>query len=104
MDSFQTIVETLLKDPAIFTRVRSELQTAENPRARFIELTREYGISIDASELDRMIAAAGHELNDQELQLVSAGVAPGPPEMTLKGQKILINLLLPAGQNARGAL
>jgi hypothetical protein len=103
MDPLQAVAQKLSQDPAVWSRVQSELAQAKDPKARLIELAREQGMTIDVSAVDRAVAAAG-ELNENELESVAGGFnpQPDPPGMMYKGEyKILIGLLLPAVQKVR---
>jgi hypothetical protein len=104
MDPLQAVAQKLSQDPATWSRVQSELAQAKDPKARLIELAREQGMTIDASAVDRAVAAARGELNENELEAVAGGFnpQPDPPGMVMGGaQKVLIGLLLPAVQKVR---
>jgi hypothetical protein len=106
MDTLQAVAQKLSKDPAVWTRVQSELAQAQDPRARLLELARENGLTIDANELDRVVAAASRELNEKELESVAGGLNPLPGSSRVyskfENEGILIGLLLPAVQKVNG--
>jgi len=105
MDTLDAVAQKLSKDPAVWARVQTELAQAKDPKARLIELAREQGMTIDTSALDRAVAAAGGELNENQLESVAGGFnpQPDPPGVFYKDEyKILIGLLLPAVQKVRG--
>ena len=98
MANLDGIVKKLSGDPKVWARVRSELESAADPKARFIELAREEGLDVDVAELDRTLAMA-RELDESELESVSGGFSftatdTGP---------VLIALLVPAVQKVREA-
>ena len=106
MDTLQAVAQKLSKDPAGWTRVKSELAQAKDPRERLIELAREQGMTIDTTAVDQGVLAAGRELNENELESVAGGFNPQPDPpgaLAYKSEyKILIGLLLPAVQKVRG--
>jgi hypothetical protein len=104
MANFESVVQSLSKDPAVWTRVQSELSTAHNPSARLVELAREYGIDLDVQEIERAVRARSQELSEGELDSVSGGFnpQPDPPGVTSYQEQTLVGLLLPAVQKVRG--
>jgi hypothetical protein len=105
MDTLDAVAQKLSRDPAVWARVQTELAQAKDPKARLIELASEQGMTIDTSTLDRAVAAAGGELNENQLESVAGGFNPQPdPPGSLFAKiesKILIGLLLPAVQKVR---
>ncbi len=104
MDSLQAVAQKLSKDPAVWSRVQSELAQAKDPKARLIELAREQGMTLDVDSVDKAVAAASRELNENELESVAGGFNPQPDPPGRIASKvesqILIGLLLPAVQKA----
>jgi hypothetical protein len=101
MDTFHAVVQKLAQDSVVWSRVQDELKAAQDRRRRFIELAQEYGMNIDAKELDQAVLAASGELKEDELESVSGGFnpQPEPPRLAISGQQqILVGLLLPAVQ------
>jgi bacteriocin-like protein len=81
MDAFHDLVQGLSKHPGAWERVQHELRAAEDPQGRLIELAREYGLSIDRADVAREVAARGRELSEDELESISGGGTPGPPNV-----------------------
>jgi hypothetical protein len=106
MDTLDAVAQKLSRDPAVWARVQTELAQARDPKARLIELAREQGMTVDASALDQAVAAAGGELNENQLESVAGGFNPQPdPPGAIYSKvesQILIGLLLPAVQKVRG--
>jgi hypothetical protein len=107
-----TVFEKLTSDPTVWAHVQKELGAASDPRARFVELASEQGLSVDPAELERLLQAARRELGEEELDQVSGGALggleerafnpqPEPPGNWLTQKNQLIGLLLPAVQKAR---
>jgi hypothetical protein len=105
MGSLQTALDEISNKPGAWATIQSALATAPNPKARFLELAGEYGLSVDPAELDRLLSAAKRELTEADLDSVSGGFnpQPDPPGFAAQpSQQVLIGLLLPAVQKVRG--
>jgi hypothetical protein len=110
MASIDTVFAKLTSDPTAWAHVQKELSASNDPRARFVELASEQGLSVDPTELERVLETARRELGEEELDKVSGGVLnvnavafnpqPEPPR-DFASQKVLIGLLLPAVQKFR---
>jgi len=96
-------MQKLSSDKANWTRIRSEVSKATDKRARFVELAKEQGITVDTAELDAIAAAVatvGGELNEGQLQSVSGGLNFSSVSSNFfkydNQQKELIGQLVPA--------
>ena len=92
------VLKRFSSDPSLFRQIESELSTASDPIARFMELAREQGMAIDSGELERVLASHSRELDDRALDQVSGGFnpQPDPPGRIAYNYNALIGLLLPA--------
>jgi hypothetical protein len=106
MANLQSVLEALSRDPGTWESVKTELESARNPRVRFVEVARERGLQVDEVELDGLLARAAGELNEADLESVAGGFnpQPDPPGVVMNPgtQSVLIGLLLPAVQKVRG--
>jgi hypothetical protein len=99
----EEVMLKISKDKAMWVRVQGELAKAKDRHARFIELAREVGMPVDASELQQASQNFGRELSEIELNAVSGGVqltaVPAKHPARYLG---LIDMLLPQKTTSGG--
>jgi len=98
------VMQKLSSDGASWKRIQSEVAAADDKRARFVELAKEQGLTVDPAELDAMGAAvaagAKGELNESQLQTISGGLNFTDVQSSYfkydSEQKVLIGLIAPS--------